>query len=66
MGGKINTSKKTSSIYWIGGSTCAGKTTISNILAANYGFRVYHCDEYLGKHIENSNAQILMHKFNQI
>jgi 2-phosphoglycerate kinase len=53
----VKTSKKTSLVYWIGGSTCAGKTTISNILAANYGLTVYHCDEYLGKHIKNSNAQ---------
>lgn len=44
-------------IYWLGGSTCAGKTTISNILSEKYGFIVYHCDEYLTKHIEKSNAQ---------
>lgn len=54
----MKTNRKKSSIYWIGGSTCAGKTTISNVLAANYGFTVYHCDGYLGKHIENSNAQL--------
>lgn len=48
--------KKTSLIYWIGGSTCAGKTTISNIIAAKYGLPVYHCDEYLEKHIDKSNA----------
>ena len=53
----MKTSKKSSLIYWIGGSTCAGKTTISNILAVKYGFTVYHCDEYLGKHMEKSNAQ---------
>ncbi|MDF2943255.1 MAG: hypothetical protein K0S01_2113 [Herbinix sp.] len=46
-----------SSLYWIGGSTCAGKSTIANILSENYGFTVYHCDEYLGKHIEKSNAE---------
>lgn len=44
-------------IYWLGGSTCAGKTTISNILSEKYGFNVYHCDEYLAKHIEKSNVQ---------
>jgi 2-phosphoglycerate kinase len=46
----------TSSIYWLGGSTCAGKTTISNLLSEKYRFTVYHCDEYLGKHIQESNA----------
>jgi 2-phosphoglycerate kinase len=44
-------------IYWIGGSTCAGKTTIANIISEKYSFKVYHCDEYLGKHIDKSNAQ---------
>lgn len=44
-------------IYWLGGSTCAGKTTVSNILAEKYGFEIYHCDEHFGKHIEKSNAQ---------
>lgn len=48
---------KLSSVYWLGGSTCAGKTTIANNLSKNYGFMVYHCDEYLGKHIEKSNAE---------
>ena len=43
--------------YWLGGSTCAGKTTISNALSVKYGFTVYHCDEYLVKHIEKSNTQ---------
>jgi 2-phosphoglycerate kinase len=44
-------------VYWIGGSTCAGKTTIANILSEKYGFTVYHCDEHLGKHIEVSNIR---------
>jgi 2-phosphoglycerate kinase len=48
---------KASLIYWLGGSTCAGKTTISNAISAKYGFTVYHCDDYLGKHIEKSNEQ---------
>lgn len=47
----------TSKIYWLGGSTCAGKTTISNIFSERYGMMVYHCDEYLAQHIEKSNAQ---------
>lgn len=46
---------KMSSVYWLGGSTCAGKTTIANILSENYGLTVYHCDEYLGTHIDKSN-----------
>ena len=48
---------KSQLFYWLGGSTCAGKTTISNALSVKYGVTVYHCDEYLVKHIEKSNAQ---------
>ncbi len=43
----MSTDKKSSLVYCIGGSTCAGKTTISKILADKFGFKVYHCDEYL-------------------
>jgi len=56
-GGNMKAKNKESLIYWLGGSTCAGKTTISNALSANYGFTVYHCDDNFGKHIEKSNAQ---------
>ena len=57
MGGNMKTKNNMPLIYWLGGSTCAGKTTISNALAEKYGFTVYHCDDYLGKHIEKSNAR---------
>ena len=43
----MSTYNNTSLIYWLGGSTCAGKTIISNILSKEYGFTVYHCDEYM-------------------
>lgn len=38
-------------IIWLGGSPCAGKTTISNLLAQKYHFDVYHCDEHYKDHI---------------
>ncbi len=53
--------KRKTSIYWLGGSTCAGKTTVSNVLSEKYNLKVYHCDEYLGKHIEKSNVLMLPH-----
>lgn len=49
--------KTKNKVYWLGGSTCAGKTTISKALSESYGFRVYHCDDYIGTHIERSNIQ---------
>ncbi|HEX3022117.1 MAG TPA: hypothetical protein VHP81_06980 [Lachnospiraceae bacterium] len=51
------TKSNLSSVYWLGGSTCAGKSTISSILSETYGFTVYHCDEHLWKHIEKSNTK---------
>lgn len=37
-------------VLWIGGSPCAGKSTITDILASRYGLRPYHCDEALDAH----------------
>ncbi len=38
-------------VYWIGGSPCAGKTSISDMLVEKYDFVLYRCDEYLDKHL---------------
>jgi 2-phosphoglycerate kinase len=54
---KYEVKSRLSSVYWLGGSTCAGKTTIANNLSENYGLMVYHCDEYIGEHIKKSNAK---------
>jgi uridine kinase len=35
-----------SHVYWIGGSGCAGKTTIADMIADQYGITVYHCDQH--------------------
>ena len=37
-------------IYWIGGSPCAGKTSISKMLIKKYEFKLYRCDDYLDQH----------------
>ncbi len=31
-------------VYWLGGSPCAGKSSIADGLAQTYGLRVYRCD----------------------
>ena len=43
----MNIKNKAHLIYWLGGSTCAGKSTISNVFSEKYGFTIYHCDDYL-------------------
>jgi len=39
-------------IYWIGGSPCCGKSTISEMLVTEFGLEMYKCDDYLEKYTE--------------
>ena len=39
-------------IIWIGGSPCAGKSSIADALALTYGFSVYRCDDAFTRHAE--------------
>jgi 2-phosphoglycerate kinase len=32
-------------VYWLGGSPCAGKSSIADSLAQAYGLRIYRCDD---------------------
>ena len=34
-------------IYWMGGSPCAGKSTMADLIAARHGLAVYHIDHEL-------------------
>lgn len=36
--------------FWLGGSTCAGKTSVARLLAAAHGLRLYHCDDAFENH----------------
>lgn len=47
--------QKLSNVFWLGGSTCAGKTTISNRLSSETGFSIYHCDQFIGEHINKAS-----------
>lgn len=50
----VNLAQPLSHIYWIGGSPCAGKTTIARKLAAEYGFTYYKCDDCYDDHMSRS------------
>jgi len=39
-------------IYWIGGSPCCGKSTISEMLVKAFGFEMYKCDDHLDRYTE--------------
>lgn len=41
-------------VFWIGGSTCAGKSTTAATLGERYGLRVYHFDRREPFHIYRS------------
>lgn len=37
-------------VFWLGGSTCAGKTSVARRLAATHGLRLYSCDDTFEDH----------------
>jgi len=39
-----------SHVFWIGGSPCAGKSSIAKILVDKYKLQYYECDHQFGKH----------------
>jgi dephospho-CoA kinase len=49
--------------YFIGGSPCAGKTTICDLLAARHGLRTYHCDDHYDAHLELAKSDSTLSKF---
>ncbi len=49
--------------YFIGGSPCAGKSTICDLLAAHHGLRTYHCDEHYDTHLERAKSDSILSKF---
>lgn len=51
-------------VLWIGGSPCAGKSTIAATLASKHGFELYRCDEALEAHLQRVEpaSQPMMHK----
>jgi shikimate kinase len=37
-------------VLWLGGSTCAGKTSVAHLLAERHGLRLYSCDACFDDH----------------
>lgn len=44
-------------IYFLGGSPCAGKTTISHIIAQEFGWQIYHIDREVESYLERADKQ---------
>jgi hypothetical protein len=43
-----------SHVLWMGGAPCAGKSSMADLLAARYGWRVYRCDDAYQAHTERA------------
>jgi hypothetical protein len=52
-------------VYWIGGGSGAGKSTIARRIAAEHGLRVYPTDDVMADHARRSSRDDcpLLHKF---
>ncbi len=37
-------------VYWLGGSPCAGKSSVAIILAERHGLQLYRCDDHFDEH----------------
>ena len=39
-------------IFWIGGSPCCGKSTISEMFVSEYGWQLFKCDDHMERYID--------------
>ncbi|MFT7695176.1 MAG: hypothetical protein ACI8P2_003810 [Candidatus Latescibacterota bacterium] len=46
-------------VFWIGGSGCAGKSTVANILAEKYDLTTYHTDDRWKDHFQRVETEQL-------
>lgn len=58
----------TEHLYWIGGSPCAGKTTIAGILGQELNLQVYHLDRHVEDYFKRATPEQHPHitRYNQI
>lgn len=52
-------------IYWIGGSPCCGKSSITELIVKNHGFEYYKCDDRLDEYVKRGTSRNIeiMNKF---
>ncbi|HUQ80791.1 MAG TPA: hypothetical protein VM076_06630, partial [Gemmatimonadaceae bacterium] len=52
-------------VYWIGGGSGAGKSTVAGRIAARHGLRLYGSDEVMADHARRSSSEDapLLHRF---
>jgi 2-phosphoglycerate kinase len=54
-----------SHVYWVGGGTCAGKSTVAHRIADQYGLHLYATDDVMAEHSRRSKPEDspLLHEF---
>lgn len=50
-------------VFWLGGSPCSGKSSISEILAKQFGLRVYKVDDYFDAHLKRAISENQPHLY---
>jgi len=45
-------------VYWIGGSPCAGKSSMADLIASAHGLAVYHIDHELGDRLHTPDPAL--------
>jgi hypothetical protein len=60
---KIVINQLRSSVYWIGGSPCSGKSSVAEAIANKYGFASYNCDEAYFRHLESISPDLFPRLF---
>lgn len=61
----METKKKLPQVYWIGGGSATGKSTIARRIAEQYGLRMYATDDVMPDHARRSSPEDcpLLHRF---
>lgn len=53
----VNVKEQLKNVFWLGGSPCSGKSSISAVLARRFGLDVYHLDEAFDTHIKSLDPE---------
>lgn len=55
-------------VYWLGGSPCAGKSSIARQLAEQFGLHLYHCDTEFERQLAQVTAESAptIHRLHQL
>jgi 2-phosphoglycerate kinase len=55
---KFDSERKLEHVFWLGGSPCAGKTSIGEVLAARFDLDVYRVDEAFEVHAQKLDPDL--------